>query len=232
MCIRTSEAIDAISAALAKAQPEIEGAEKNAQNPHLRNRYANLTAIVEAIRPALAAHGLAVIQGISTVDGGVSVTTRLLHESGQWIESSLTMPVDKATAQAVGSAITYGRRYGLSALLGVTPDEDDDGHAASQAPPQRRTQAAPPAKRAQTGTISEAQRKRLYALAKAHKPDEIKAWLAAEYGIESSTAIPAAKYDEICARLERPAPLVGDDAPPDDGDLDAAFGPATGTDDL
>lgn len=229
MCIRTSESIDLLAAALAKAQPEFEGAEKNAANPHLKNRYANLTAVMEAVRPALARHGLCVIQGISTADNGVTVTTRLLHESGQWIESSLTLPADKMTAQAVGSAITYARRYGISALLGVTPDEDDDGHAASAAPPQRRPVPAAPRQAPAAGVISEAQRKRLFAIAGPfHKADEIKAWLLTEYGITSSKDIPAAKYEAICDRLGKPAPLVllepADDIPD--------FGDATGTDDL
>lgn len=227
MCIRTSESIDLLAAALAKAQPEITAAEKNAQNPHLRNRYANLSAVMAACRPALAKYGLAVVQGISTAEQGVSVTTRIMHESGQWMESSLTLPVDKLTAQAVGSAITYARRYGLAALLGVTPDEDDDGHAASVSPPR---QQPAPVQRAKPGYITEAQRKRLFAVARAHhKPEQIKAWLLAEYGIASSMEIPSARYDEIIARLERPAPLPADEVADDIPDFGDA---ATGTDDL
>lgn len=210
MCLRTSEDISELAAALAAAQPEIEGAEKNAANPHLRSKYANLTAVMAACRPALAKHGLCLVQGVSTADGGVTVTTRLLHKSGQWIESSITMPVNKNDAQGVGSAITYGRRYGVSAMVGVTPDEDDDGEAAKKAPPAARPQPQPQQRQQSTadGFISDAQRKRLYALAGSmHSHEAIKEWLAETYGITSSKEIPRAKYDEICARLERPAPL-------------------------
>lgn len=137
--MRASETITALAPALVKAAAQLSPVAKDATNPAFRNRYATLDAIMEQVRPVLAAHGLAVVQSMTqpeTVDGrvvGVAIETRILHTSGEWIAGVVTLPVDKATAQGVGSAMSYGRRYGLSALLGLTAD-DDDGNAASQRP--------------------------------------------------------------------------------------------------
>lgn len=134
--MRQSETITAIAPAIVKASAELGPIAKDATNPAFRNKYATLDAIMEQVRPVLAKHGLAVMQGVThpeTVDGrvvGLAVETRLLHLSGEWIASTVTLPVEKATAQGAGSAISYGRRYGLSAMLGLTA-EDDDGNAAS-----------------------------------------------------------------------------------------------------
>lgn len=145
--MRASDQIDQLGAALAAAQAQIEGARKTAQNPHLRNRYADLAAVWDACREALTAHGLSVVQGPETGDGVVIVHTRLVHSSGQWMESTLALPwsAGKGTsdAQAIGSAITYARRYALSAMVGIAPDDDDDGNAAgSRQRPQAARQAA------------------------------------------------------------------------------------------
>lgn len=145
--MRQSETITAIAPAIVKASAELGPIAKDATNPAFRNKYATLDAIMEQVRPVLAKHGLAVMQGVThpeTVDGrvvGLAVETRLLHQSGEWIASTVTLPVEKATAQGAGSAISYGRRYGLSAMLGLTA-EDDDGNAASAPRPTQRTMTA------------------------------------------------------------------------------------------
>jgi hypothetical protein len=143
--MKSSDSIAAIAPALVKAGAALGPVAKDATNPAFRNKYATLDAIMEQVRPVLAAHGLCVVQGVThpeTVDGrviGLSVETRLLHLSGEWVSTVVTLPVEKATAQGAGSAISYGRRYGLSAILGLTA-EDDDGNAASTRPS---SQAAP-----------------------------------------------------------------------------------------
>lgn len=137
--MKSSDSIAAIAPALVKAGAELEPVSKDATNPAFRNKYATLDAIMEQVRPVLAAHGLCVLQGVThpeTVDGrviGLSVETRLLHLSGEWVSTVVTLPVEKATAQGAGSSISYGRRYGLSAILGLTA-EDDDGNADSKGP--------------------------------------------------------------------------------------------------
>ena len=131
MVIRTSESIQKISAALAKALPEVQNATKDATNPHFRSDYASLQAVLATTKPVLAEHGLVVIQGPGWDGEHCTLTTRILHESGEWIETVAGTPVSKADPQGVGSAITYLRRYSLAAMAGIG-QEDDDGNAASE----------------------------------------------------------------------------------------------------
>lgn len=146
--MKTSETILKIAPALVAAGAELQPVAKDATNPAFRNKYATLDAIMEQVRPVLARHGLVVLQGVThpeTIDGritGLNVETRLIHTSGEWISSSVTLPVEKTTAHGAGSAISYGRRYGLSALLGMTA-EDDDGNGASAPAPAARASRAP-----------------------------------------------------------------------------------------
>ena len=123
----------ALYAALAAAQAEMPAALKNATNPHLKSRYADLSSVWASARPILAKHGLAVIQGFQAGDSdAVVVWTVLVHKSGATHDcGTLKMPYEKKTPQAVGAAVTYGKRYGLTAALGiVAADEDDDGEGA------------------------------------------------------------------------------------------------------
>jgi hypothetical protein len=137
--VNRSESVKEIAAALALAQSEIKPAVKDAENPHLKSKYANLSSVWDAVREPLANNGLSVTQTFAPSEPGtITVVSTLLHKSGEWIESPLTLPVGQATAQGCGSAITYARRYGLSALLGVVADDDDDGHGASERPAQQR----------------------------------------------------------------------------------------------
>lgn len=127
-----SDQIDSLAKALHKAQGELEFAKKDAVNPHFNSRYADLWRIWQAAKPVLVNNGLSVIQGFTPSDGEtVTIVTTLLHVSGQWMRSSLTLKPTKPDPQGIGSAITYGRRYGLSSILGIVADEDDDGNQAS-----------------------------------------------------------------------------------------------------
>lgn len=141
----TSSSIGAIAKALAAAQREIGVAVKDATNPHFRSKYADLQAVDEACRPALSKHGIAIAQGTGYADGFVFVTTRLLHaDTGEWIEATLHIAPGKHDAQGVGSAITYARRFGLSALAAVPAGVDDDGEAAVGRGAPRGDVAVPP----------------------------------------------------------------------------------------
>lgn len=134
--ISTSETIDAIFPALIAARGEFQPIKKTKTNPHLRNNYADMGDIMEAISQSLAKHSLMVVQSVSKPEAGIAVTTRIIHKSGQWIEYGPTaLPVEKATPQAAGSAITYCRRYALSAALCLVADDDDDGNVASKTKP-------------------------------------------------------------------------------------------------
>lgn len=126
-----SESINELAAALVKAQAAMTFAKKDSANPFFKSKYADLSAVVEAIKKPLADNGLAYTQATDIDEhGGVIIETTLMHTSGQWIESRLRMVPVKADPQGIGSCITYGRRYGLQALVGL-PADDDDGNAAS-----------------------------------------------------------------------------------------------------
>jgi hypothetical protein len=135
-----SESMKAIAPALLAAQKATEFAKKDATNPHFKNKYADLPAVIEAVKPALNAAGIVYIQTASPSDDNrLHLTTMLMHESGEWISDTLVMPLPKQDPQGYGSAMTYARRYALAAITGVYQD-DDDGNAAS-GPATRPTQA-------------------------------------------------------------------------------------------
>ena len=128
-----SEQINELSKALSVAQSQMSFARKDSKNPFFKSSYADLSSVWDACREPLTKNGLAVIQTFDADhDGGeVIVVTTLTHSSGQWISSRLKMPLVKKDPQGLGSAITYGRRYSLAAIVGVIADEDDDGNAAT-----------------------------------------------------------------------------------------------------
>lgn len=135
--MKTSESIKEISPALCKAQAEIKTAVKDATNPHFKSKYADLASVIEACKGALNKHGITLLQPVRSFFQGegaeliVIVETRLVHTSGEWLGDELGIPAPKRDAQGFGSAVTYGRRYGLQSLVGI-PAEDDDGNAASK----------------------------------------------------------------------------------------------------
>jgi hypothetical protein len=130
-----SDSISSLAAALAKAQGAIEGAAKDKMNPHFRSKYADLSSVVDAIKQPLAENGLSYTQVIHDAELAVKVETIIIHSSGEWISNGLcSVPVDKSNAQGYGSALTYARRYSLSAAFGVAPEEDDGNAAAKAAP--------------------------------------------------------------------------------------------------
>ena len=129
--MQMSDTIADLATALALAQGEIENAAKNSANPHFRSRYADLAEIINTVRPVFARHGLSVVQSPSYDGGLVSVTTLLMHKSGQWIRDTASAPAGKLDSQGVGSACTYLRRYSLSAFAAIS-QEDDDANAASR----------------------------------------------------------------------------------------------------
>lgn len=123
-----------IAAALVKAQRAFGPALKTKTNPHLKAKYADLSACIEAVIDALNTNGIALLQPCHESDNGVIVETLFLHESGEsWSAGKLHVPASKHDAQGFGSALTYARRYSLMAACGIAP-EDDDGSAASRKP--------------------------------------------------------------------------------------------------
>lgn len=141
-----SENINELATALAKAQGQMRNALKDTKNEFFKSKYADLASVIEAIRTPMAENGLSYIQTTEPSEKNeVRIETSIFHSSGQWIScGTLAVPVAKADAQGYGSALTYARRYSLSAAFGVA-SEDDDGNAATKAAPkQERKQAEPP----------------------------------------------------------------------------------------
>lgn len=128
-----------LAMALVKAQSEMDAAAKDGQNPHFKSNFATLASIIDACRPALAKHGLAVLTPTTSRDGVVTVHTLLMHESGEWLRSEMSTENCRGV-QAIGSAESYLRRYGQQGALNIAT-EDDDGHEA-----QREYRDAPPRK--------------------------------------------------------------------------------------
>lgn len=139
-----SEQINELAAALAKAQGQIEGAKKSSSNPFFKSKYADLAECWNTCREALTANEISVIQMPEEINenGRLNITTMLAHSSGQYISSTLTMTVTKLDPQAIGSAITYGRRYALAAMVGLA-QEDDDGEKAMARPKDKESVESP-----------------------------------------------------------------------------------------
>ena len=131
----TSETIGAIAPALIKAQSQMQGIIKEGKNPAFRSKYVTLDSILDTLRPILTSNGLMLTQGSTPPWGVESITveSRIIHTSGEWIATTVTIPVTKPDAHGLGSALTYGRRYSVSALLAISADEDDDANGAVQA---------------------------------------------------------------------------------------------------
>jgi hypothetical protein len=126
-----------IATALASAQINMGKALKQANNPHFRSKYADLGSVMDACLPALNEHGIAVIQPTGEDDTGRFVETIMIHgESGEQLSCRVPLIVSKNDMQGYGSAVTYARRYGLMAMAGIAP-EDDDGNAAAKAAPKQ-----------------------------------------------------------------------------------------------
>lgn len=145
--MRTSERIDELTSALAVARGEMPSPKHNRENPSYGSTYADLAAIHEASAGPLAAHGLAAPQCVECDSAAVVVTTRLLHVSGQWIETTAQYPAKGLDIQGVGAIATYLRRYALSAILQLAGEVDSDGRipgAAANGSGQQKTSRAAP----------------------------------------------------------------------------------------
>jgi len=120
-----------LNAALVAALSDMRNIAKDKVNPHFRSKFTSLDAILETVRPIMAKHGLAITQLPEFRDGLAGVTTRIIHNSGESTESTLLLPLKDQSCQSVGGALTYARRYSISAICGIASDEDDDGQQAS-----------------------------------------------------------------------------------------------------
>jgi hypothetical protein len=134
-----SESIAKIATALVEAHKAFKPVSQSGTNPHLRSKYSTIADYLNAVQGALLSNGICISQSVSKTEVGIAVTTKLIHVSGEYLESdACVLPVEKPNAQAVGSAISYARRYSLASFLGIAAGtEDDDGAAASKVAPSK-----------------------------------------------------------------------------------------------
>lgn len=192
----------ALYSAMAKAFPAIDAAVKDSSNPHFKNKYADLSSVVSAIKPALAPHGLWFRQVTHREAGGVTVETLICHASGEEVSGGLYfVPASKNDAQGYGSATTYARRYSLQTAFGV-PSDDDDGNAAAKA----RSQAANAPPTAPVETVSPGQVKALQA-ALGNAGDDAVPKFCEVMQIDALPDLPASEYrgamERIAARVAK-----------------------------
>ena len=196
-----SESIAKLSAALVKAQAEMSGAVKDSANPYFKSRYADLESVINAIKEPFAKYGLAYTQFPINDDKGVGVVTRLMHESGEWIECGYTLPLGfvkkdgvvepRLDPQSAGSAITYARRYALQAMAGI-PAVDDDAEGAMG-----RTQ------KPVVGKITRKQAQKLHELLSSTEADVSK--FCAVFNCSDVDSMEASYYDKALAMLQKKA---------------------------
>lgn len=186
-----SESIIKLSAALVKAQAEMSGAVKDSANPFFKSKYADLQSVIKAIKEPFAKNGLAYTQFPITSDAGIGVTTRLIHESGEWLECGFFLPLTKLDPQAAGSAITYARRYALQAMAGI-PAVDDDAEMAMG----RKEKPV-------VGKITRKQAQTLYELLSSTEADVSK--FCAVFNCSDVDSMEASYYDKALAMLQKKA---------------------------
>lgn len=126
---------------LAKAQSEMNHAAFDQTNPHFKSKFASLKSVIDAIKPALNANGIFFMQVSHPLDHGVGIETIFCKADEKLSTGVVMVPVDKANAQGLGSALTYAKRYSLAMACGIAADLDDDGNGAAAAPPQRKAQS-------------------------------------------------------------------------------------------
>lgn len=131
--INQSEETKDLYAAFIKAQSQMGGAVKDSKNPFFKTSYADLTSVIKAIKEPFASNDLGYIQFPIGKDGYMGIYTKIIHSSGQWLESEFSIPLSKVDPQAAGSVLTYFRRYSLQAMVGI-PSVDDDAQFFMQTP--------------------------------------------------------------------------------------------------
>lgn len=125
-----SENIDELATALAAAQMEMETAKKESDNPFFKSKYSDLASVFKELQKVLPKHGIAITQIPYSANGTDTLITLMMHKSGQWLKGKMDLRPVKTDPQGVGSAMTYNRRYSVSAMAGIASEVDDDGEGA------------------------------------------------------------------------------------------------------
>lgn len=201
-----SDDIKELVAALCKAQGAMEPAKFNKKNPHFKSRYADFTSCMESCRKPLSDNGLSVMQYCETSsDNKLKLVTMLAHVSGQWITSALPLN-DLKTCQAFGAEITYMKRYGLSAMLGIVADEDADSDDDGESAMNRQIHTPHQSPYVSPNYITPNQAHFLMGQSMKVTPEQKKSivdWMKANCKAESFELLTVDRYDSIAGAFER-----------------------------
>lgn len=210
--MQQSENINELAAALAKCQGEMTPAIKDSTNPHFKSKFATLYSIWQACREPLSKNGLSVVQTMGSENDRLYLTTKLMHASGQWISSVTQVISARQDAQGIGSALSYFKRYSLSALLGIcTADEDDDAEAAM---PKERNNIAKEKPKENLSPISADKLSKLMELADKCDPDyiaKVYSYLETQ-NVNGFDRIPEALYQRVLTGMQKNIELREKDA--------------------
>jgi len=211
----TIDADSALTAALVRAQAKMPAVEKDAINPHFRSKFTSLDHLIARTRPVLNEEGLAIVQFPAVSDIGQPVLrTVIVHEQGGQMSADAPLFLPKQDMQALGSAISYARRYAWASACGIASETDDDGEQAVKAKPEPTQAAAPPPgeKKEQPVNMSDARQKaQIHALIDEIKlPDEqYRQALEATYGVTSSADLTQDQARDLVERLREAKKLAG-----------------------
>ena len=228
--LKHSEEINEIATALAAAGPDLKNPKKDKEvsTGTYTYKYAQLDTILESVKPILSKNGIAIIQDAANIPGAIVITTMLLHKSGQWFSSELEMPTGANNsrmngAQAVGSAITYGRRYSITALLGIAAEEDDDGAGAGagaapvggsktapRAPAAKPPSTAPVAPKFVRVTKEQGEKLTTAATAIGYDKKKLGDFIKAQFKIAGPEEFSSAMCDKIIVAFENKAKDIAD----------------------
>lgn len=200
-----SDEVKDLFAALSKAQSKIEGAKKDSNNPYFKSKYADLASCWDAVREPLAQNDLAIAQIPTAGTETVTVVTVLTHKTGQWISNTVELKPTKADPQGCGSAMTYARRYGLMAICGIAPEDDDgNGASAQKTSAQNRPPRSSPAGTAKKA-VTQPQLVRLNTLSTKNgwTHDEMKNLIGEVFDLKSSKELNQEQYQEICNLVQK-----------------------------
>ena len=199
--MNSSEKINELATALCKAQAAMGGAVKDSANPFFKSSYADLTSVIKAIKQPFADNDLSYTQFPVSDENGIGVVTRLMHNSGQWMELGYTLPIVKSDPQAAGSAITYARRYALQSMAGIPTADDDAESAVIRGDHKKAINVID--KAAINNVIDDAQLSTLTDLLDSTGADVKR--FCEHYGIASTKDLMAAQFDHAIAKLEAKA---------------------------
>ena len=195
-----TDTIAELAKALSKFQGEVKPAKKDATNPFFKAKYTDLAGIWDVCREPLSRNGLSLLQLPQTEGGTIKLTTMLLHSSGEWISSEMSISPVKNDPQGIGSALTYARRYAMSAVLGIASEEDDDAEAALGRATGKTTTAA---SQTTTELITDAQQKKIYAVSRNKDiVEEVKAYMASELGKAHTKDLNKAQASQLIEAIE------------------------------